>query len=213
MHVWDSLRYKSRRVFTPALRDVYRRLRGICGRDGMACGAIYAARTARGDHWLHTGFCLDWRTADQRRLLSRRDLQPAPAADSRRTRSLALHGDVWAGPGHSSDRATAISSGIANLEAKESRGDAQASELCRAFPSDISQNRADYLPDDGLLLRGIVWDAAAFRPNYSRHAGSTDPARGGARTTHRLSAGHAGDGRAGRTHPDGFSGGAHFEPQ
>src|SRR4029077_9034130 len=108
--------------------------------------------------------------ADQRRILSRGNLQRAPAADSRRTRGLALYRDVGPHPGDSTDRVAAIPSGIANLEAKESRWDAQAAELCGAFPSNISQDGADYLPDDGLLLCGIVWDAAALRQNYSRNA-------------------------------------------
>ena len=78
-------------------------------------------------------------------------------------------------PGHSADRAAAVSAGIAHLETKESRGNSEAAQLRRTLPSGISQDGADYLPDDGLLLRGVVWHVAAFRQNHSRHAGRARP--------------------------------------
>src|SRR6202030_901975 len=109
LHVWFRLRDEPGRIFTAALRDVYRRVRGICGCDGMARGAFYASGTTRSDHRLYASICLDGRPADQRCILPRGNLQFALAADSRRTRSLALYGHVRTDSGDSSDRAATIS--------------------------------------------------------------------------------------------------------
>src|SRR5260370_8406910 len=195
-----------------ALRHVCRRLGGIRRRHGLAGGAIYAARTARSHHRLYAGICLNGRPANQRRLLSRRHVQPALPADPRRARSLALYPHVRTESRTSPDRAAAISSRIADLETKETPRNAETAELCRTLSPGISQDCADHVPDDGLLVRGIVWHAATFRANHSRHARSENSPRGGAGTAGRLFAGHAGAGRTCRTLPDVVSGGTHFEP-
>ena len=158
------------------------------------------------DDRIYAGVCLDGRPADQRRLLPRGHLQPALAIDSRRTRSLALYRHFRTDSGDSPDRAAAISSRIADLETKEGRGNAEAPELRGALPSGISQDGADHLPDDGLLLCGIVWDAAAFRTDHSRNTGSADPAAPAAQEQRvGFLQGMQEMGGTGRALPDGFS--------
>src|SRR5690242_15848105 len=170
VHLCHRLRDQPYAISIAALRDVYRRVGGICCSHGMAGGAIYAARAARSHHWYYASICFDGWPPDQFGLLPRRHLQPAVAIDSRQTPGLALRGDVWAHPSDSPDPVAAIPSRIAGLEAQESRGDIEAPELRGTLPAVISKDGSDYLPDDGLLVRRIVWHAAAFRPHNSRHA-------------------------------------------
>src|SRR5438105_5384922 len=75
VHLWDRVRYQPRTILAAALWDLYRRLGGICGRDGMARGAIYAPRTTRSHYRLHAGLCLDRRSEEHTsELQSRVDL-------------------------------------------------------------------------------------------------------------------------------------------
>ena len=125
-----------------ALRNLRRRLGRVRRRHGVAGRAIHAPRTPRSRHRIYARLLLYRRLADQRRLLHRRHLQPAPAFDPRRPRCLALYRLVRIDSRHSPDRAAAVSAGIADLEAKEGRGNAEAAQLRRTLPSRISQDRA-----------------------------------------------------------------------
>ena len=142
VHVRQRVRHQPRTIPAAALRHVCGRLGGICRRHGLARGAIYATRTTRGHHRYYAGVCVDGRPVDQLRLLPRRHLQPAFPIDSRRTSGLALYGHVGTDSGDSPDRAAAISAGIAHLETKEGRGNAETPELRRTLSSGVSQDGA-----------------------------------------------------------------------